>query len=290
MRIASNKLIDCIRFYHAELSNIYDKNEIDAIFYLVADHFLGFERTKVQTNLQSNINQSDLIKLYQCCSKLRKQIPVQYILGSAWFYGLKFLVSPQVLIPRPETEELVDLIVKENQDSVSFLDFGTGSGCIPISIKKQIPSAQVFAIDLSSEALLIAEKNAANHFTEIVFINADILMDDFSIKLLNKQVQIVISNPPYIMSNEKNKMSQLVLKNEPHLALFVEGEDDILFYKKIINACEHILVSGGKLYFELNPLTANLVKLYTIQSQLFLEVKLINDMSGKTRFLKATKK
>lgn len=115
-------------------------------------------------------------------------------------------------------------------------------------------------------------------------------MDDFSIKLLNKQVQIVISNPPYITSNEKNKMSQLVLKNEPHLALFVEGEDDILFYKKIINACEHILVSGGKLYFELNPLTANLVKLYTIQSRFFLEVKLINDMSGKTRFLKATKK
>jgi len=251
---------------------------------------LEFDRTKVQTNLQSNINQSDLIKLYQCCSKLKKQIPVQYILGSAWFYGLKFLVSPQVLIPRPETEELVDLIVKENQDSVTFLDFGTGSGCIPISIKKQIPSAQVFAIDLSSEALLIAEKNASNHFTEIIFINADILMDDFYIKLLNKQVQIVISNPPYIMSNEKNKMSQIVLKNEPHLALFVEGEDDILFYKKIINACEHILVSGGKLYFELNPLTANLVKLYTIQSQLFLEVKLINDMSGKTRFLKAIKK
>ena len=111
MRIASNKLIDCIRFYHAELSNIYDKNEIEAIFYLVADHFLGFERTKVQTNLQSNINQSDLIKLYQCCSKLKKQIPVQYILGSTWFYGLKFLVSPQVLIPRPETEELVYLII-----------------------------------------------------------------------------------------------------------------------------------------------------------------------------------
>lgn len=290
MRIASNKLIDCIRFYHSELSDIYDKTEIDAIFYLVADHFLKFDKTKVDTNLQSNINQSDLILIYQCCSKLKKQIPVQYILGSAWFYGMKFIVSPYVLIPRPETEELVDLIVNENQNSVSFIDFGTGSGCIPISIKKQIPNAQVFAIDLSSEALLISKKNAANNHTEIVFIKSDILIDDFSVKFSNKQFQIIISNPPYIISEEKNKMSEIVLKNEPHLALFVEGTDDILFYKKIINACEHILVSGGKLYFELNPLTANLVKLYTVESQFFLEVELINDMSGKIRFLRAIKK
>lgn len=289
MRIASNSISALISFYHSELNTIYEASEIDAILYLALEHYLGFSRNDVIAKKNENLNQSDLLKLYFCCKELKKNIPVQYILKEAWFYNLKFYVDTNVLIPRPETEELIDLVLKENKTTNSFLDIGTGSGCIPISIKKNKEAAMVYACDISAGALIVAKKNAELNKTEITFIETDILNTELSYKNIHSTFDVIISNPPYIKSSEAALMTKPVLDNEPHLALFVEGNDDIIFYKKIIDLCKEKLNAKGKLYFELNPLTAGNVLQYAQQSKSFKEVKILKDMNGKERFLKAEK-
>ncbi|MBA2613574.1 MAG: peptide chain release factor N(5)-glutamine methyltransferase [Bacteroidetes bacterium] len=289
MRIASNSLKDLISFYHSELNTIYDSSEIDAILHLALEHYLGFSRTDILTKKESNINQSDLLKLYFCCKELKTNVPIQYILKEAWFYNLKFYVDKNVLIPRPETEELVDLILKENKSALSFLDIGTGSGCIPVSIKKNNSNSIVYACDISIEALNVAKKNAALNKTEIIFMEADILNEKEVLKKMAGSFDIIISNPPYIKENERDLLTKPVIDNEPHMALFVNGKDDIIFYKKIIDLCQQKLKAKGKLYFELNPLTAENVLGYAKASKQFKTVELIKDLSGKMRFLKALK-
>ena len=289
MRIASNSLSALISFYHSELNAIYEASEIDAILNLILDHYLGFSKTDLIAKKNENLNQSDLLKLYFCCKELKNNIPVQYVLKEAWFYDLKFYVDANVLIPRPETEELLDLILKENKNDVSFLDIGTGSGCIPVSIKKNKENSKVYACDVSAEALNVAKKNAVINKTDITFIETDILNLEASAKNINSTFDVIISNPPYIKASEKELMTKPVLDNEPHLALFVNGNDDIIFYKKIIDLCKEKLNTNGKLYFELNPLTAGNVLQYAQQSKSFKEVKILKDMSGKERFLKAEK-
>ncbi|MEO6303056.1 MAG: peptide chain release factor N(5)-glutamine methyltransferase [Bacteroidia bacterium] len=288
MRLPTNSLKDLIAFYHSELNSIYESSEIDAILNLVLEHYLGFSKTEVIKRKDENLNQSDLLKLYFCCKDLKKNIPIQYILKEAWFYNLKFYVDQNVLIPRPETEELVDLTLKENKIAASFLDIGTGSGCIPVAIKKNNPNSKVYACDISTGALNVAKKNAELNKTEITFIEIDILNEE-ALKNIPGSFDVIISNPPYIKEDEKNALTKPVIDNEPHLALFVNGIDDIVFYKKIIDLCQQKLNAKGKLYFELNPLTADAVKLYAQESKQFNEVELIKDLSGKMRFLNAVK-
>lgn len=289
MRIASNSLSALISFYHSELNAIYEASEIDAIISLALEHYLGFSKTDLIAKKNENLNQSDLLKLYFCCKELKNNIPVQYVLKEAWFYDLKFYVDANVLIPRPETEELVDLILKENKNDVSFLDIGTGSGCIPVSIKKNKQNSKVYACDISSEALSVAKKNSEKNKTDITFIETDILNTELSAKNIDSTFDVIISNPPYIKSSEKNIMTKPVLDNEPHIALFVNGKDDIIFYKKIIDLCQQKLNVHGKLYFELNPLTAENVLHYAKECKLFKTVDILKDMSGKERFLRAVK-
>lgn len=289
MRIASNSLAHLIAFYHSELNSIYELSEIDAILNLALEHYLGFSKADVVSKKKENLNQSDLLKLYFCCKELKKNAPIQYILKEAWFYNLKFYVNPNVLIPRPETEELVDHILKENQQATSFLDIGTGSGCIPIAIKKNLKNSNVSGCDISHSALEVAIKNAELNKTEVHFIEVDILNEQESSKKIETTFDVIISNPPYIKADEKNSLSEHVINNEPHLALFVNGQDDIIFYKKIIDLCQHKLNAKGKLYFELNPLTAQNVLDYANASKQFVKVELIKDMSGKMRFLRAEK-
>ncbi len=289
MRIASNSLAHLIAFYHSELNSVYESSEIDAILNLALEHYLGFSKTDVVNKKNDNINQSDLLKLYFCCKELKKNVPIQYILKEAWFYNLKFYVNQHVLIPRPETEELVDLILKENPLAGSFLDIGTGSGCIPIAIKKNLQNSLVSACDISPEALEIAKKNGDLNKTDISFIELDILNEKETAKQIETTFDVIISNPPYIKIDEKNYLSEHVINNEPHLALFVNGQDDIIFYKKIIDLCQHRLNIKGKLYFELNPLTANNVLDYAKSSKQFSSAELIKDMSGKMRFLRVVK-
>ena len=193
------------------------------------------------------------------------------------------------MIPRPETEELVDYVLKENKNAKTYLDVGTGSGCIPVSIKKNNPSGSVYGCDISTDALALAKKNAALNETEIIFFLADALNTEQLLQKTETNFDVIISNPPYIKYSEKELMTPSVLDNEPHLALFVEGEDNIIFYKKIIDLCKYKLNNNGKLYFELNPLTADNVKEYSLKSKLFKKVELLKDLSGKVRFLRAEK-
>ncbi len=289
MRVASNKLKDIINFYHVELGLFYNSSEIDAIVRVTLNHFLGFSPTDIISKLKSNVNQSDLIKLYDCCKLLSKQLPLQYVLGEIWFYNLRFKVNSNVLIPRPETEELVDIIVKENSLANSFLDVGSGSGCIPISIKKAIPMAVVYGCDISDETLALATENALLNNADVLFFKTDVLDTSNFEKSLQVPVDVIVSNPPYIKISEKATSSKQVINHEPHLALFVEGNDDIVFYKNIIDASKTLLNKNGHLYFELNPLTANDVKLYATNSGLFKYAEIIKDMSGNNRFFKAVK-
>lgn len=290
MRVSGNKLKHVLDFYHTELKGIYSEDEIEELFAMAAEHYLGFSKKDLLFKKEENLNQSDLIKIYDCGKDLKKQIPIQYLLGETYFYNLKFLVNSNVLIPRPETEELVDLILKENKVISSLLDIGTGSGCIPISIKKNREKANSFACDISGGALATAKKNAKLNATEIIFFEANALNTDSLKKSLKEKIEIIVSNPPYIKHSEKLLMHKNVLEHEPHLALFVEDEDAIIFYKRIIDFCEEGLKSTGKLYFELNPLTAELVKNYAIDSKIFQSCELLNDMSGKQRFFRGVKR
>ncbi|MBX3163891.1 MAG: peptide chain release factor N(5)-glutamine methyltransferase [Bacteroidetes bacterium] len=283
VRVASNKLKHILDFFHSELNGIYPTSEIEAMTAIAVYSVLGFSKTDMVLRAEENLNQSDLLKLYDCAKDLKNHVPLQYILKEAWFYNLKFYVNNNVLIPRPETEELVDVIIKENKTTHSFLDIGTGSGCIPVSIKKNSSSATVSACDISKAALQVAQKNAENHKTNIHFFEKDILNESIAGKF-----DVIISNPPYIKKEEAATLSKQVIEHEPHLALFT-GEDDIVFYKKIIDLCKTSLNEKGHLYFELNPLTANSVKDYALNSNLFSSVELLKDMSGNVRFLRAEK-
>jgi release factor glutamine methyltransferase len=289
VKVASNKIEHVIDFFRLELKSVLEAGELEASINIAFEHFLGYNKNQLMLKSQENINQSDLLNLYDCCKQLRKGKPLQYILNEAWFYNLKFYVNEHVLIPRPETEELVDLIIRENRNCESLLDVGTGSGCIPISIKAHIKNCNVNALDISSNALHIAKRNAKLNGVEINFLELNILDEPTLVNEPIKKFEVIVSNPPYIKHSEKSTLNNNVLLHEPHLALFVDGEDDIIFYKKIIDFSSINLINGGKLYFELNPLTANAVKDYAINSNIFSLVELQNDLSGNVRFLKAIK-
>lgn len=290
MKIATNKLSDLYKFWQTELSAIYDEGELYAIFELTCEHYLGYSKAETKLKFQENLNQSDVLKIYDAAKTLKTGRPIQYIFGEADFYHLKFKVSPATLIPRPETEELVDLIIKQHQttkpETLDILDIGTGSGCIPVTLKKYLPQIKAFGIDISEEALDIAKYNAHHNNTDVEFMKYDILK---SFIIQESKFNIIVSNPPYVLKSEAKQMDERVLAHEPHLALFVEDNDPIIFYKKIVNFCGQHLAKNGILYFELNPLYAEEVKKYAIDSKIFNFTELIKDMSGKWRFLKAQK-
>ncbi len=293
MKIATNKLSDLYEFYKTELLPVYEESELYAIFELVCEHYLGYTKTDTRLKFHENLNQSDVLKIYDTAKALKKGTPIQYIFGEADFYNLKFKVNSSTLIPRPETEELVDLIIKQHQtikqETLNILDIGTGSGCIPITLKKHLPSAKVIGVDISEKALDVAKTNAKKNNVEVDFIQLDILSQEHR-TMYNVQCTIIVSNPPYVLKLEAAQMDGRVLDHEPHLALFVEDNDPIIFYKRIIDFCKSNLVEKGYLYFELNPLYANVVENYANDSKLFNFTELIKDMSGKQRFLKAQKK
>lgn len=277
-------------FWHRELDKLYGADETAALLAVAAEHYLGWSRNELYLKTGNNLNQSDVILLYDCAKALKEGRPLQYVLGEAWFLDLKLKVNPDVLIPRPETEELVDRILKEEVKARSFLDIGTGSGCIPVAIKHALPAAEVKACDISPDALNLAHENALRHHTKIDFVLADALNINGLTAAIGPAVEVIVSNPPYIQKSEQESMSQNVLDHEPHQALFVEGTDPVLFYRRITDACQTLLLPGGRLYFELNPLTAEVVRLYALDSGLFSNVILLMDLSGKQRFLKAQKK
>ncbi|UJP66031.1 peptide chain release factor N(5)-glutamine methyltransferase [Mongoliitalea daihaiensis] len=267
--------------YTNQLSTIYSSHEAGELSLWLMEHFLGIRRIDLLQN--KKIGEIPL-GMKQALEALMRQEPIQYILGKAPFYGREFRVSPAVLIPRNETEELVHLIIKENTiPNPSILDIGTGSGCIPISLALEIPEARVAALDISEEALEVAKENAKDLRANIDFYQTDILKDAIPVDNLD----IIVSNPPYVKYSEKELMQPNVLEHEPHLALFVYDEDPLIFYREIAIKAKISLKTGGKLYLEINEglgkETANL--LATIGYQ---QVQIHQDLNGKDRMISAT--
>ena len=293
--------------FREELKDIYPQGEIDTFFLLSLEDLAGILRDEVSIRKSEKLKPLVADKLISVIQGLKTQRPIQYILGSTEFYGCKIRVNEQVLIPRPETEELVHLILSDVQKNtnppttlhkgeINVLDIGTGSGCIAIALKKKIPNANVSAIDISDEALLVAKANAILNQTKITFLQADILAP--SLKggdNINSSLQggrygfdVVVSNPPYIRLSEKEAMHKNVLEHEPHLALFVNDNDPLLFYKHIADFALNNLSSTGKLYFEINEALGNEVK-KMMESKGFKKVEVKKDMSGKDRITVGSK-
>lgn len=268
--------------YHnfiASLSPLYEEREATSITRIVfedAFKITNFERTE---SFEQNELKDEILK------RLLTKEPIQYILGEGDFYGLKFKVSPAVLIPRQETEELIYQIIQNNkQQAVSILDIGTGSACIPLTLKKEMPKCQVVGIDVSEAALEIARQNARLLNIEVEFIQKDIL----TTTTLNQKWDVIVSNPPYIPYEEMKLMPDNVLEYEPHLALFVENEDSLIFYQKITNFAFENLNKNGQLYFECNEYNATEV-LKFVEKKGFKNVLLIKDINGKDRIVKGVK-
>lgn len=285
-------------YFNKELLDYYPENEINSFFNLLTEHILKMKRIDVSLNLYQFISGKKYNKFQSAIEGLKKYKPIQYILGETEFYGLKFNVDKSVLIPRPETEELVDWIIKENQSkgSISILDIGTGSGCIAIALAKQLPKAKVFAVDVSEEALKIAKQNAVLNNVEVAFIETDILSFYHSEQTCtersrsseeSQKYDIIVSNPPYVRELEKDKMTDNVLKYEPHLALFVKDDDALIFYRKIVALSKSLLNKNGKLYFEINEYLGNDTKVL-MELGNFKEIALRQDIFDKDRMIKGT--
>lgn len=285
MFVKENTLFAIKEYFYTSLEDFYPKTEIDSFFYILTEHFLGLTKSSVLLNIQDSMSESELLKFHYAIKELKKYKPIQYITGSQFFYNHEFKVNVHTLIPRPETEELVDLIVKENANfKGSILDIGTGSGVIAISLDKAIPSAKVVAFDVSEEAIEIAKENNSKIKASVEFQIQDILNPTY----FGQPFDIIVSNPPYVLKSEKELMKDNVLKYEPHLALFVEDDDPLLFYKRIIQYCNENLSSNGKLYFEINEKYGNQT-IDLLKENDFIEIELIKDMQGKDRIVKGIK-
>ncbi|VAW21762.1 Peptide chain release factor N(5)-glutamine methyltransferase [hydrothermal vent metagenome] len=273
------------KYFFSELSNNYPKTEIQSFFNILIEHQLNLTRVEIALNPAIEITKTHLDFLQGALSSLKKSVPIQYIIGETAFYGLPFKVSKNVLIPRPETEELVNWVLNDTKNikNINILDIGTGSGCIAISIAKNAPNAKIFALDISSKALEIAKENAKLNGVRIQFIEANIL--DFPKS--NEKFDIIISNPPYVRELEKKQMQKNVLENEPHIALFVRDENPLLFYDKIADFALTNLKQNGSIYFEINQyLGKETVTL--LKSKGFQNIKLKKDIFDVNRMLKAT--
>lgn len=272
-----------------KLSKLYPQTEIDSFFFLLIEEYLGFERIDTVLKSAFEISQEQFNLLESATNKLQKEEPIQYILGKTEFYGLPFFVNEHVLIPRPETEELIEWIIEKVtstslSDQNNILDIGTGSGCIPITLKKKLSKANITSIDVSEIAIEVAIKNAELNNVEINFIHQNIL----NTSELHKKFDLIVSNPPYVRELEKDEIKNNVLENEPHLALFVEDHNPLLFYDKIADLAKEFLLENGLLFFEINQyLAKETVEL--LEAKGYKNIELRKDLFGNDRMILAHK-
>jgi release factor glutamine methyltransferase len=269
--------------FHSELDVLYGKDEVASFFYLLIEHYFDLERFVLAIQPELVIDKEEETILFRALSELKLERPIQHIIGSSYFIELDFKVNSHVLIPRPETEELVRWIIEDNEKAekpLTILDMGTGSGCISISLDKNLHSANVHGLDISSDALEVAQENNKTHGTEVVFFQADILNLNYK-----GTYDIIVSNPPYVRELEKAEMQNNVIDHEPSIALFVPDEDPLKFYRAIINFASRNLKDKGSLYLEINQYLGNemiaLLKKYE-----FHTIIMKKDMFGNDRMLK----
>ena len=266
------------------LQPIYEEGEISNFFKWLAEDHLDLKTHDLLLESEVNLDSKKLVDFKKAQSRLEAQEPIQYILGYTEFFGLRFKVNTSVLIPRPETEELVEWIIEDQKSSksqLSILDLGTGSGCIPIALAKHLPQAKLKALDISVEALKLAELNSEDNNTRIEYIQGDLLM----LKDLPEGMDIVVSNPPYVKFNEQAQMQDNVLKNEPHLALFVEDSDPLIFYRRIAELTSK-MTRRPLVYVEINQYLAEETR-QLFKSFGFEYIEIRKDFRGNYRMLKA---
>ncbi|MCD9853245.1 peptide chain release factor N(5)-glutamine methyltransferase [Epilithonimonas sp. JDS] len=314
------RISDVKKKIKSELSDLYSKSEIEELFSILCEHFLNLNKIELRHSLENELLEDDSNKFVEAISELKTGKPFQQILGETEFYGLKFFVNEHVLLPRPETEELLELainkikektqknqvfndrlrepqpdnddedqtknfpVLKLSNSQTKILDIGTGSGIIPIVLKKHFPEAEVFAIDISNEALEVAKRNAEFHRVEINFIHKDYLTEVFdSAQTDNEMYDVIISNPPYIGIEENLEIEESVKSFEPNLALFSPTSDALIFYRKIAEDCKNHLKEGGLLFLEINQkLGKETLELYQDD---FSQVELLKDISWNDRMI-----
>ena len=286
MEVRSNKISDIRQHYKAKLLENYDDREAEALLFLLIEEYTGISKLKIIAEPDLTLTESELLKVHFAVKDLNNHKPVQYILGKTVFYGLPIRVSKDVLIPRPETEELVEMVIRENQDrkNLRILDIGTGSGCIAIALKKFLPGSEVVAVDISITALQMAEINARDNKLTIEFKRIDILAGNSSSIL--GCYDVIVSNPPYVRNSEKKLMKRNVLDYEPEIALYVDDLNPLLFYKAIAEFAANNLNVNGRIYCEINQyLGEELLNVFGDAG--FNETELLTDINGNIRFIKA---
>ena len=316
-------MTETVAYIRNSLKDIYPPGEAQALVRLIMERVCGLSTHQLLLGKGKELSDTEKFKIKEIVEGLRLYKPIQYLLGIADFYGMEFKVTPDVLIPRPETAELVERIITDYQGQAPrILDIGTGSGCIAISLAKHLPEAEVAAVDISPEALAVAEENARMKQVSVSFHELDILSEGYSSFMQEKQnfhvretrfsctrnkiftyvklkshteeteasligsLNCIVSNPPYIMYREKATMEANVLENEPHLALFVPDDDPLLFYRAIARFGQRHLAEGGHLYFEINALCGK-ETVAMLRQENYTEVELIQDLYGKDRIVKA---
>lgn len=282
------KLKDIKVIFHTELDALHGKDEVNSFFYILTETYLDMNRLAFSLQPDIVITKEVEQRFLAALSKLKSEQPIQYILGKTEFFGLPFIVNEHTLIPRPETEELVRWVLSEqskNTSSINLLDIGTGSGCIAISLAKSLVNANVYGLDVSKEALNIATKNAKLNEVKVDFVEADILNKErWDLEFNELKFDSIISNPPYVRNLEKIQMKNNVLQNEPYLALFVEDNNPLVFYKAITEFASKHLKRGGHLYFEINQyLGKEMISL--LEKFGFQDIELKKDLFANDRMI-----
>ena len=286
LRFRSNRVRDILALYHEELDGMYGSGEVSSFGEMLFEAFLGWDRVRLLTSREQTIDQSDLLRFHWALEDLKCHRPIQHIIGHVDFCGCRIAVSPDVLIPRPETEEMVCWIVKSYELRVmsgGILDLCTGSGCIAIALKKAFPAAEVTAVDVSSKALEIARQNAENNGAEVHFVEGDVLD---GVNGFNGSYGLIVSNPPYVMEKEREQMQPNVLDYDPALALFVPDDDPLRFYKAIAAIAKEHLATDGLLVVEINEALAD--ETAALFRACGFSPTIHDDFRGKHRWIAAT--
>ena len=299
--MSSNLVRDCRKYYAGELEKIYGSDEANALIMILLEHYFSIDRVKMALDPELRLSESELLTLHFAVKDLLKNKPVQYIVGETEFCGMRFMVDENVLIPRPETEEMVKNIAScgdkaclvptgcdvETDGRPSFLDIGTGSGCIAISLAKLLKDSAVTAVDVSEKALKVAKKNAEANNVNVRFILDDILNPQ-NTELIDNQYDIIVSNPPYVCESEKSEMRANVLDYEPSTALFVTDNDPLIFYRKILEFAQKTLKPSGEVWFEINEKFGKEMKDLCLEKG-FKNIEIIKDFRERDRILRISK-
>lgn len=278
------------------MESIYGSDEANALIMILLEHYFNIDRVKIALEPDLRLSESELLTLHFAVKELLKNRPIQYIIGETEFCGMRFFVNENVLIPRPETEEMVRLLAVghwplavKTDGRPSFLDIGTGSGCIAISLAKLIPNSDVTAVDVSEKALEVARKNAEENGVNVHFVHDDILNPHVkTYGRASQQFDIIVSNPPYVCESEKSDMRANVLDYEPSTALFVSDNDPLVFYRKILEFAQKALKPNGAVWFEINEKFGKEMKDLCLEKG-FKNVEIIRDFRGRERVVRIKK-